>query len=619
VVQAIVTYLQGKGVKVTKVADSHFTIVGDCTVTQAENAFDTTINNYHARNIAEPGRTDYFSFASPLKVPVNVSPYFLSVAGLESFTKPKPMALTCTQTRVLYNTAPLYNGGITGAGRTVAISNWDGYRLSNVPLYYNQFKLPTPAAGVGSNVKVITVDGGSGSGTPSGEGDLDIQMVLGMAPLCNFSIYDGSPTLAGLLDVLTTEANDNSADIISESYGWILGASDNQAAHNLHLQMTLQGITYMNATGDSGTTIEPYSYPDYDPETLHVGGTIATIDNTGNRLNEVAWPGGGGGWSTNTASFNTLPVWQKGNGVPTNINFRLLPDLSLVAAGSNTGAYQFYLNGSLSSDYDGTSFACPVFAGCLAIAQQKVISDGGLPKDSAGKQRMGRIQNLVYGHNGRSDIYFDITSGSNGTLPNGQNSSAKAGWDFTTGWGAVNFQKFAASIAVTPPQVFNVTSIAPFKNTGLSPAVVEGTNPKGSSNNLAAKDSAVYSLTSVNESAVGQVVCMAPIFSTTLNPAKVTSLSFKTCGTTLNTVTVMVYIYNQTTKSYEWLKNLSGTQFATATAIDIPGSSFTNYVSAGGQIQMLVRGLNPNSRSRAPLQFALNLDQFQLTATAKTD
>src|SRR6185436_14540125 len=112
----------------------------------------------------------------------------------------------------------IYGAGYQGQGRTVAISNWDGYRLSNVPLYYSQYALPTPPGGVNSNVHVVTISGGAGSGTPGAEGDLDIQMVLGMAPLCEFYIYDGGAS--DLIGTLTREVNDNIADVVSESYGW---------------------------------------------------------------------------------------------------------------------------------------------------------------------------------------------------------------------------------------------------------------------------------------------------------------------------------------------------------------------------------------------------------------
>src|SRR5207237_3394095 len=142
----------------------------------------------------------------------------------------------------------------------------------------------------------------------------------------NLRIYDGGGSSP--IGVLTAEVNDNLVDTNTESYGWNLSASTATSAHNLHVSMSAQGITYMAASGDSGTTLEPYSYPDYDPEVLMVGGTIASVDGSGNRTGEVGWNSGGGGWSNNTATFNTRPSWQAGNGVPTNVNHRLSPDIA---------------------------------------------------------------------------------------------------------------------------------------------------------------------------------------------------------------------------------------------------------------------------------------------------
>lgn len=450
-VRAIANYLNSKGFTVKLIADNRLSILVDGTVAQAEAAFGTTIDEYQTGDHIKRTVTDrFFAFSKPLRLPSTIAKDVIDVSGLENFTRPQPRALTPTQTRVLYNLAPIYNASMQGQGRSVAISNFDGFRLTNVPLYYSQFGLPTPPGGVNSNVHVVAISGGAGSGTPQGEGDLDIQMVLGMAPLCDFTIYDGGAS--DLIGTLTREANDNTADIISESYGWNLPTTTANSAHNIHLSMSAQGITYMAASGDSGTTIEPFSYPNYEPEVLMVGGTTATVTSAGVRTSEVGWSGSGGGWSTKAVAFNVRPSWQAGTGVPTNINFRMAPDVSLHAS-SSSGAYQFYMNGSLQSGFIGTSFACPVFAGGLALAEQKIISLGGLPANGAGKRRFGRIQDLIYGQNGRTDVWTDITSGSNGTLPNGQTSSCTAKWDMVTGWGAINFDAFVATQVSTggPP------------------------------------------------------------------------------------------------------------------------------------------------------------------------
>jgi hypothetical protein len=181
-VQEVASYLNSKGFNITLVGKNRLSVLASGTVASAEAAFSTRIDEYRANNPSEAGNARFFSYSTPLKMPAALASDVLDVSGLESFTKPQRRTLTPTQTRVLYNLAPLYNSGRTGLGRSVAISNWDGFRLSNLPLYYAQYGLPAPVGGVGANVRVVTSSGGSGTGTPGAEGDLDIQMVLGMAP-----------------------------------------------------------------------------------------------------------------------------------------------------------------------------------------------------------------------------------------------------------------------------------------------------------------------------------------------------------------------------------------------------------------------------------------------------
>ncbi len=442
-VQAIADYLQSKGLNVTLVSKNRLGINCEGTVAQLEAAFGTTIDQFESKTPdTEPGNAKFIAPSKPLSVPANIAGDIIDVAGLETYTKPMHRVLTMAQARGVYNVSPIYSASFQGTGRTIGMSSWDGFRLTNVPLWYTYNSLPTPSGGVGSNVHVVTVGGGTGSGTPQGEADLDIQMILGQAPLCDLYIYDGAGS--NLVAVLTKEVSDNLCDIISESYGWNVTNTTANSAHNQHLSMTAQGITYMAASGDSGTTIEPYSYPNYDPEVLMVGGTIATANAGGTRNTEVGWSSGGGGWSTKTVTWNTRPSWQVGTGVSTTINYRMSPDLAGNAAGTS-GAYRFYLNGSLASGYTGTSFASPVFAGMLGVAEQKLISLGGLPANGAGKRRFGRIQDVIYAQNGRTDVWYDVVSGSNGTLPNGSTSSCTAKWDFVTGWGCMNMDAFVTT------------------------------------------------------------------------------------------------------------------------------------------------------------------------------
>jgi subtilase family serine protease len=603
-VNRVTEYLKAKGFTIRLVAKNRLAVLADATVATAEAAFSTRIDDFNVVNPNESGNPHFYSFSQPLWIPATLKPYILDVTGLENFTRPQFRALTPTQARTLYNLAPAYNAGLNGQGRTIGISNWDGYRLSNVPLYYSQYGLPTPPGGVGSNITVITISGGAGGGTPGAEGDLDIQMELGMAPLCNLRIYDGGNS--DLIGVLTAEANDNLADVISESYGWSLNSSTATAAHNQHLSMTAQGITYMAASGDSGTSIEPYSYPNYDPEVLMVGGTVASVDSSGNRLSENGWSGSGGGWSNNTASFNVLPAWQVGNGVPTTINHRLSPDVALHAS-SSTGAYYFYFNGSLTNGYIGTSFASPVFAGSLAVAEQKIISLGGLPPNGAGKQRFGRIQNLIYSQNGRSDVWLDILTGSNGTLPNGATSNAGPGWDFVTGWGAVNWDKFVSTqVSATPDFAVSAApasrTVAPGTGTSYTATVTPVNGFTGtvtfSGSGLPAGATGSFSPASVAGS--GNSTLTVTTSSTT--PAGTSTLTITgTSGSLVHSTTVTLVVTqpdfslsaNPTTVSVSRRSGTAGTTTITVT----PVASFTGTValSVSGLPAGVTAGFNPAS------------------------
>lgn len=440
-VQAVESFLTDSGFQLELTGKNGLTVIAKGTAAAAERAFRTPIYEYFPTSEVPGDRGVLYSFANPISLPKAIAPFVIDVSGLENFTRPQRRAsITPNQFQTLYGVTPLFAQNSKGQGRTVGISNWDGFRLSGVTQEYNQFSLPVPPGGIGSNIQVKTIDGGSGTGTQQGEADLDIQAVLGVSPLCTLVIYDGKG--GNLINVLTREANDNQADIITESWGWMLDTNTKAAAHNLHLSMSAQGITYMAASGDSGTNLS-YTYPNVEPEVLMVGGTTCTVTAGGVRVSETGWSGSGGGWDVTTDTFNTLPSWQKGTGVPTSINRRLIPD---IAADADPGSgYLVYLNGSFRV-FGGTSGASPNVAGCLANAQQQLIKNGALPAVN-GVSRFGRIQDLIYSFNGNPSIFFDVVSGNNGTLKNGASSSATSGWDFVTGWGAIDFNAFVTALS----------------------------------------------------------------------------------------------------------------------------------------------------------------------------
>ena len=445
-----------------------------------QTAFGVTLNNYleSAQDAATRGPQaqpyTFFASSTPVQIPAALDGKVTSVEGLENYTRPLPRLkkkftvsgpFDAVVARNAYGLGTIYGAGLTGTGRTVGISNFDGVNpATNAPLYINRNGLPYPAAGKGSNIQRITVSGSNGT-SGQAEGDLDFQAVLGMAPLSNIIIYDSTNSL---LAVLTREATDNTADILTESYGWALSASTATSCHNQHTIMTTQGQTYLCASGDNGNIQTPqatgsggtavFDYPDYDPDVTNIGGTILTANNGPgySYASETGWSGSGGLYSTSTVGFNVLPSWQKGRNVPTT-NKRLVPDIASHAAAPNSAYIIYYGNGTLTG-ISGTSCSSPVDAGSLALVEQYMINQGGLPANSAGKRRLGRINDRIYAFNGRNDIFHDVTTGSSTA------GSAQPYWDYVTGWGSVNWYNFAA--ALLSPLTVTVTPATTTLNAG---------------------------------------------------------------------------------------------------------------------------------------------------------
>jgi subtilase family serine protease len=624
-VNAVTSYLKSKGFAIRLVAKSRLSIMADATVKQAETAFSTKIYNYRA---ATPqGPNDFFSNATPLKLPAKIAPKVGAVGGVSDFIKPEPTVLTVNQTRSLYNLAGLFNSGRHGEGISVGISNWDGYLLSNLAPFYSTYGLPVPSGGIGSNVTKVSIGGANGENVAAdGEMDLDIQMVLGMAPKCNLYLYDNAGS-SDLLGVLTREADDDKADIITESWEWGIHADSQssidyaEAAHDLHLQMTLQGITYMSASGDYGAPGRPMPYPHVDPEVLQIGGTIAKVDGAGQRTSEVAWSvsgpapslGGGGGWFPEAFSFSRRPEYQNVSGFPIKpaVNFRLFPDISLNAAGDGSGAYYFFQNGGLQGGAVGTSFASPAFAGQLAVTLQEIIAQGGIDPTPTGKLRLGRIQDQVYAWQGRSDVFYDVTQGNIGLLPDGTTAEATTGWDLATGWGAADINGLVNAFLenATIPVMEAASSAAIFAT--AKPNLVYGTSRQGSVADLPAVDGVSYSIQTVRQPGVGQVAASEIAFTLSGDASRRRAASVTIAASSPKLTTGFVYLYNVATQNYDLVKSLTGTGATNSVTFAV---DLDKYVQ-NEQIRVLVRAMKPSRLGAIP--FRLNIDQAVVVERVK--
>jgi len=485
-VDATVAFLTANGFTVSDIAKNRLVIVADGTAEQVSTTFKTKLG--WVSRVNSQGVPDFYrTNLNTLQMPVALASKVLSIDGIDTSIERKPRANTTqlnpTLFRSFYNAATAYSGGYYGQGVHIAIANWDGYRLNNIPYWTSTYGLPVPAAGSGSNIVVVKVGTGTtyGVGSPQGEGDLDLQAVLAAAPLATIYDYDDSTNdTAAPITTLSKISSDNLADIVTESYGWETSSSNTYygstwtSAHNVHLSLSAQGITYLAATGDNGTSAFPsrgarYGYPDIDPEVLNVGGTVATVNSTtGARVSESTWGlsggyGGTGGFDPyDTAAhgfaFNVPPAYQTSyiSSKTNTYKYRLLPDLASSAGGQNglgsnsgTGwAYAIFYNTGTGSSYppgtsiaiDGTSIASPATAGALGALEGEVFT-GITPNASRSNVRFGRVQDYLYAIGTNSSVFYDITTGSSiGNLPGTSTAATPGtGWDFATGWGSLNF------------------------------------------------------------------------------------------------------------------------------------------------------------------------------------
>ena len=161
------------------------------------------------------------------------------------------------------------------------------------------------------------------------------------------------------------------------SSSWTWTPADPSTDDPYFEKMATQGQSFFQAAGDSGNW-KTSTYPSEDEHVICVGGTdLVTSGAGGTWSSETTWVDGGGGYY---AKDNILiPSWQQLSGVITSANkgstaYRNGPDVS---ANAN---FTFYVCADqttcTANEYGGTSFAAPMWAGYLALANQQAAANG---------------------------------------------------------------------------------------------------------------------------------------------------------------------------------------------------------------------------------------------------
>jgi subtilase family serine protease len=323
-----------------------------------------------------------------------------------------------------------YYGGttLTGAGQNLGLFEFLGTDLADLNTYYKNANETNTVP-----ITLFSTDGTSVNCEFTNADDycddteqtIDMTQSLGIAPgLASLVMYIGSTDTA-IISAMTV--HNPLPSVISCSWGWT--PADPKSLDPYFEKMAAQGQNFFVASGDDSTWTkngDSEAWPADDANIVSVGGTdLITASAAGPWKGEVAWVYSGGGISPDGIP---IPSWQQLAGVINSNNrgstkLRNGPDVS---ANAN---FTFYVcadqKGCVANEIGGTSFAAPMWAGYIALANEQLTNNG--------HSTLGFLNPYLYVFGVETDydnIFHDITSGTSGKY------SAVKGYDLVTGWGS---------------------------------------------------------------------------------------------------------------------------------------------------------------------------------------
>jgi len=444
---AVTRYVQGNGLAVVGGSRDGMEVQVRGTVAAVESAFHINLLTYQ-----HP--TEDRIFYGPDREPTVDLPFTLwHISGLDNFSLPHPLYQRRSDSAKAQGISPdavvghattgsgpsasflgsdmraAYYGGtaLTGAGQNLGLLEYLGTDLADLAAYYTGAKQTRKVP-----ITLLSTDGTSKSctyknGCDDTEQTIDMTQALGMAPgLASLVMYIGSTDTA-IISAMTTHIP--LPTTIGCSWGWT--PADPSTLDPYFKKMAAQGQNFFAASGDNSTwSRKNEAWPADDANVVSVGGTDLTTTKAGGPWkSETAWSDSGGGISPDKIA---IPSWQKLSGVINSRNkgsttYRNGPDVS---ANAN---FTFYVCADQTTCtanlYGGTSFAAPMWAGYIALVNQRLMADG--------YSTLGFINPYLYSFGVGSSYdtdFHDITSGKSGSY------SAVKGYDLVTGWGSPNGQ-----------------------------------------------------------------------------------------------------------------------------------------------------------------------------------
>lgn len=349
----------------------------------------------------------------------------------------------------------------TGAGQTIAIIDidHDANLAQELHTFDARYGLPDPT------LTVNNLAGSASSASWSEEEALDVEWAHAAAPGANILVIEAAstgdnPLLAAINAARTTAG----VSVISMSFGSAEFAGEDNYDSLFTTPSGHTGITFLASTGDNGAATQ---WPASSPNVVAVGGTSLYIGASGDRAAESAWSGSGGGYSTGEPE----PTYQSG---VQSTGHRGAPDVALDADPSTGVSVYSMANGGWIT-LGGTSLACPVWAGLIAIADEGRAFNGLGTLD-------GATQTLPDLYSAPAGSFNDITTGDRAT----------PGYDTVTGLGTPNATTLVAALAAPSSGPSPTTSAPASAPQALPPSSTAAQSmstapPSGSSSTTTAK------------------------------------------------------------------------------------------------------------------------------------
>ena len=575
--QAVINFAHSHGLTVTATHPNRMILDVTGSVTDVERTFHVTLRTFQHPT---ENRTFYAPDVDPT---IDEILPILDVSGLDNYWLPRPNLRL--RNDLSANASPKLGSGpggsyigsdfrhayvpgvtLNGAGQTVGLLEFAGYKASAITAYESQAGLPSVTL---QNVLIDGATGASGSGND--EVCLDIEVALAMAPgLSKIIVYE-APNPSPWVDILNRMTNDNLAEELSCSWG---GGPANGAAEQIFQQMAAQGQTFFNATGDSDAYTGSIPFPSDSPNIVQVGGTtLSTVSAGGAWSSETTWNWGNGtGSSGGISTVYSIPSWQQGVSMANNqgsTTKRNLPDVALTA----DNVYVVYST-STTGVFGGTSCAAPLWAGFTALVNQQTAANS--------QQPVGFINPAVYsiGKGGTySSNFHDITTGNNITNQSGGKFSAVTGYDLCTGWGTPNGNLINA-LAGSGGGGTNytvTTSVSP-ANSGTTTG--DGSYASGSSVTVTANQNNGFTFTNWTEN--GQFVSGSASYTFNINANRNLVANFTTSGQQNYTITLKASPLKGGTVSGGG--TFSSGSSVTVTATPAAQFHFTNWTQSGNVV-----------------------------------